>query len=101
MSGSSDFQTVKNLPAMQETDLISRSEIQIALEKGMATHFNVLAWRIPDERGWQPTVGYSPWGHTTEQLSLSDFTAHTITHDIRTRSWKHHIQGTQLEKEVH
>ena len=54
-----------------------------------------------DKGAWQATVGYSPWGHTSEQLSLSDFTAHTITHAIRTRSWKHHIQGTQLEKEAH
>ena len=51
-----------------------------------------------DKGAWWATVGYSPWGHTTEQLSLSDFTAHTITHAIRTRSWEHHIQGTQLEK---
>ena len=36
-------QTVKNLPAMQETQ-----EIQEApLEKEMATHSGILAWRIP------------------------------------------------------
>ena len=41
-------QQVKNLPAMQETQ-----EMQVqflgqedALEKGMATHFSILAWRI-------------------------------------------------------
>ena len=27
------------------------------LEEGMATHFNILAWRIPVDRGaWQTTV---------------------------------------------
>ena len=27
------------------------------LEKGMATHFNILAWRIPwTDRAWQATV---------------------------------------------
>ena len=27
------------------------------LEKGMATHFSILAWRIPMDRGaWRPTV---------------------------------------------
>ena len=27
------------------------------LEEGMATHFNILAWRIPMDRGtWQATV---------------------------------------------
>ena len=39
-------QTVKNLPAMQET----RARFlrwENALEEGMATHFGILAWRIP------------------------------------------------------
>ena len=39
-------QTVKNLPAMQETRVQSLGW-EDPLEKGMATHFNVLAWRIP------------------------------------------------------
>ena len=30
------------------------------LEKGMATHSSILAWRIP----WtEALAGYSPWGH--------------------------------------
>ena len=33
---------VKNLPAMQET--LAEED---ALEKGMATHSSILAWRIP------------------------------------------------------
>ena len=42
------------------------------LEKGMATHSNILAWRIP----WTEEPGsYSPWGQkvsdTTEQLSTA------------------------------
>ena len=42
------------------------------LEKGMATHSSILAWRI----SWteEPGGGYSPWDHkesdTTEQLTL-------------------------------
>ena len=41
------------------------------LEKGMAIHFSILAWRIP----WtEEPVGYSPWGpkesDLTEQLHL-------------------------------
>ena len=40
--------------------------------EGMATHFSILAWRIP----WTGEPGgLSPWGHkesnTTEKLSLS------------------------------
>ena len=39
-------QTVKNLPEMQETQVQSLSQ-EDALEKGMATHSSILAWRIP------------------------------------------------------
>ena len=59
-------QLLKNLPTVQETwDLVLGGEGP--LEKGMATHYSILAWRIP----W--TV--CPWGHKeadrTERLSLS------------------------------
>ena len=39
-------QTVKNLPAMQETWVQSLDQ-QDSLGKGMATHSSILAWRIP------------------------------------------------------
>ena len=39
-------QTVKNLPALQETWVQSLGQ-QDPLEKGIATHSNILAWRIP------------------------------------------------------
>ena len=39
-------QMVKNLPAMQETWVQSLGG-EDPLEKGMATHSNILAWRIP------------------------------------------------------
>ena len=63
---------VKNLPAMRETWVQSLSWGD-PLEEGMATHFSILAWRIP----WTETlVGYGPWGHkevdTTEQLSTCE-----------------------------
>ena len=37
---------VKNLPAMQETQVQSLGR-EDPLEKGMATHSHILAWRIP------------------------------------------------------
>ena len=37
---------VKNLPAMQETQVRSLSQ-EDPLEEGMATHSSILAWRIP------------------------------------------------------
>ena len=47
---------VKNLPAMRETWVQSLGW-EDALEGGMATHFSILAWRIPMDRGaWQATV---------------------------------------------
>ena len=39
-------QMVKNLPAMQETWVQSQGQ-EDPLENGMATHSNILAWRIP------------------------------------------------------
>ena len=49
-------QTVKNPPAIRETWVQSLSW-EDPLEKGMATHSSILAWRIPMDRGaWQATV---------------------------------------------
>ena len=39
-------QTIKNLPATWETQVWSPSQ-EDPLEKGMATHSSILAWRIP------------------------------------------------------
>ena len=39
-------QMVKNLPVMQETGVQSLT-LEDPLEKGMATHFGILAWKIP------------------------------------------------------
>ena len=45
-------QTVKNLPVMQETQVRSLGW-EDPLEKGMATHSSILAWR---GTAWQATV---------------------------------------------
>ena len=77
---------VKNLPAIQETWVWSLGW-EDSLEKGTATHFSILAWRIR----WteEPEVPYSPWGRkesdTTEQVT------HTCIH-----SW-----GNQASEKVH
>ena len=58
-------QMVKNQPLVQETQVWSLGH-EDPLEKGMATHSGILAWR--------GLAGYSPWGHkepdTTERLTL-------------------------------
>ena len=49
-------QLVKNLPAKQET-LVQYVSREDPLEKGMATHSSILAWRIPMDRGaWWAAV---------------------------------------------
>ena len=65
-------QMVQYLPEMQETRVWSLGQ-ENPLEKGMATHSSILAWRIP----WteEPCRLHSPWGHKesdmTEQPTLS------------------------------
>ena len=51
-------QMVKNLPAKQETQVRSPGR-EDSLEKGMATHSSILAWRIPrtEEPGWATVHG--------------------------------------------
>ena len=39
-------QTLKNQPAMQNTSVQSLGR-EVSLEKGIATHSSILAWRIP------------------------------------------------------
>ena len=51
-------QMVKNLPAMQETWVRSLGQ-EDPLEKGMATHSSILAWRLPqtEEPGRLQSMG--------------------------------------------
>ena len=51
-------QTVKDLPAMQKTWVRSLDQ-KDSLEKGMATHFSILAWRVPwiEEPGGLQSMG--------------------------------------------
>ena len=64
-------QTVKNLPAMQETWIQSLGQ-EDTLEKGMATQSSILAWRIPwtEDPGELEPMGLQRVGH--------DFAANTL-----------------------
>ena len=59
------------------------------LEKEMATHSSILAWKIP----WG-LVGYSPWGHkesnTTLQLNNNTQQQQKVT-KLWTNKWRCHI----------
>ena len=59
---------VKNLPAMQETQVPSLGGVD-PLEKGMATHSNILAWRIP----------WTEKPHRLQSMGL-----HRVKHDYAT-----------------
>ena len=63
-------QMVKNPPAMQET-WIQFLGLEDALEKGMATHSSILAWRIP-------------W--TEEPGRLQFMGSHRVRHDTATNT---------------
>ena len=77
---------VKNLPAMQETQVQSLGW-EDPLEKGMATYPSIPAWRIP----WTEEPGgcYSPWGckasDTTERPTLAFFSYRLV---IQKGAWK-------------
>ena len=59
---------VKNLPAIRKTWVQSLCW-EDPLEKGMATHFSILVWRITMDRGaWWATVH----GVTKNRTQLSD-----------------------------
>ena len=64
-------QITKHLPTIRETQVQSLGW-EDPLEKEMATHSSILAWRIPRQRS---LVGSSPWGRKesdkTERLTLS------------------------------
>ena len=57
-------QTVKRLPTMRETWVRSLGW-EDPLEKEMATHSSILAWKIPwtEEIGWLLSVGSQRVGH--------------------------------------
>ena len=75
-------QTVNNLPAMRETQVQSL-DWEDPLEKGMATHPSIRAWR----NAWtEEPGGLSPWGRkeldTSECLIHTNTHKHTHTHEI-------------------
>ena len=54
-------QTIKNLPAMQETWVLSLGWEDL-LEKGMVTHSSMLARRVL----WTEKPRHSPWGRRSQ-----------------------------------
>ena len=65
---------VKNLPAIRETQVQSLSW-EDPLEKGMATHSSILAWRIPraEEPGGLQSTELQRLGHDLINISCQVF----------------------------
>ena len=62
-------QAVKNLPAVPETQVQSLGQEE-PLEKAMATHSSILAWRLPQtEEPWLEAMGSQRVSDVTEQLT--------------------------------
>ena len=59
-------QMVQNLPAVQKNQVQSLRR-EDPLEKGMAIHSSILAWRIHGQRS---LAGCSPWGH--KELDMTE-----------------------------
>ena len=68
---------VKNLLSMQETQVPTLGQ-EDPLEKGMATHSSILAWRIPgtEEPGGLQSMGLHKESDMSEQLTLSLSSSH-------------------------
>ena len=83
---------VKNPPAMQETWVPSLDR-EDPLEKGMTTHSNILARKIP----WiSSLVGYSPWGRkelghnwTTDTLVIKRLSIQSLLLALSSMFWAH------------
>ena len=79
-------QMVKNLPAVQETGVRSLDP-EDPLERGMATHFSFLAWRIPwtEESGGLQSMGSRRVKHDCSSLARACIHTHTHTHMLCAR----------------
>ena len=86
-------QTVKNLPAMQETRVQSLGQ-ENPLKKGMATHSCILAWRIP----W--TEEFGGLQSMRSQRVRHDWAA-KHTHIYRFSLWNQTILNTNVTNSTH
>ena len=72
---------VKNPPAMWETWLRSLGW-EDDLEEGMGTHCNILAWRIPMDRGAHCSTVHGVTNSQNSQTLLNNYTQHKHFHLI-------------------
>ena len=86
---------VKNPPAMQESQetWVQSLGREDPLDKGMATHSSILAWRIPMDRGvWQATV------HRVAKslVQLKQLSMHAQRHLLDNENYWNHSRDTRV-----
>ena len=81
-------ETVKNPSAMQETWVLSLGW-EDPLEKGMATHSNILAWRMPRDRG--------AWWAAVHRVTKSQTQLSTAQHMATTNMATGHLKCEQSD----
>ena len=89
-------QMVKNLPTMKETQIQSLGQEHL-LEKGMATHSSILAWRISwtEEPGSLQSMGSQRVGHNWATNTHAHTHTHTHTHTL-THSLTHTVTSVSI-----
>ena len=90
------LQTVKNLPAMWETQVQSLGW-EDALEKGMVIHPSIFAWKIPgtEEPGRSQSVGSQRVRHNgvTNTFTFTILPKNRPLFSHRSRGWMSKIEG--------
>ena len=89
LSSSLVAQMVKNLPAMKETWVQSLGQ-EDTLEKGMATHYSILAWRIPwtEKPGGLQSMG--------SQIVRHNWATNTFTSFIQSYMIPGHLRSSSI-----
>ena len=91
-------QMVKKLPAMQETQVRSLGQEDL-LEKEMATHSSILAWKIPrtEEPGGLQSTGLQREGHDWTTVTFIFTSNYMLTKWTTWREWKNSWKRTTFQ----
>jgi len=99
-------QIIKNLPAVQEQTWLQSLGREDALDKGIATHSSILAWRIPwtEESGGLQSMGSQRFRHNwvtnTFTFSLHPYFRQKMKKIGRKRESQRQIERDRVLKKV-
>ena len=91
-------QKVKNLPVLWQTWVWSLGQ-EDPLEKGMATHYSILDWRIPwtEEPGGIQSVGSQRVGHS-RATNTNTTPVYIYGNGLNLEHWKQHMLARMWSK---